>query len=140
MTAYFNPTKGIFVSKIVKSSLQLRFDELAALVLRLQNEKCEATTLMAHFVPGSLDRTLANLEAAGYWKPDNECSFEEREERRVYGKPWYILGKYMGDLERALKRVQKPAVALLKAEVYNPNQHRPLRDDPADIYGMSRHV
>lgn len=94
------------MKKVVKSSLELRFDELTALILILQRERCEATALTAHFSPESLNQTLANLEAAGYWGRDSDCSVEELQERRIHGKPWYILGKYMDDLRRVLKRYQ----------------------------------
>ena len=127
------------MSELIRSSIELRFDELAALILKLQKEKCEARVLMAHFVPESLNRTVANLEGAGYWKRDDECSIEELRDRRLYAKPWYILGKYMEDLARALKG-QKLAALLPKAQTYDPNGHRPLRDDSSRVEGMSPHV
>lgn len=120
--------------KWFKSAAELRFEELAALVLRLEQEKCRAMDIMAHFVSGNLDLTLLKLEAAGYWPSDDECSIEERRDRRLYSKPWYILGKYMEDLRRLLKpHVDLPVMSKAYQRDY------PLRDEPKSVPGMTAH-
>lgn len=119
------------MKRVVKSSLELRFEELTALVLKAKGEKCGATALLAHFVSGNLDQTLANLGAAGYWKPDAQCSAEEQADRCQYGKPWYLLTRYMDDVQGAMKRQQQSALG----QPYRPSH--PLRDDPVHTEGRT---
>lgn len=80
--------------RIFKSNVELKFEEIEALALRVSSERNTAQLLML-LVPGNLPETLVRLEEEYWWR----CSAEER---RAYVKSWLLLDKFAAKLAQVV--------------------------------------